>query len=117
MAHENAHLEHGHRFPPRDGRRRRSCGRCGHTPGWRRNAGRTRTPQRDVGSRQAVATAVARAALALGSQPCRLAMSGSSTMARVTALLEAVDMRSPVRFVTVAASGMAAGALVATAIQ
>jgi len=70
-----------------------------------------------VGSRQVVATAVARAALALGSQPYRLAMSGSSTMKRVNALLEPGDMRSPIRVVTVTVSGMAAGALVATAVQ
>ena len=71
-----------------------------------------------VRSRRVVATAVARAALATMPAPYRLAMSGSSTMARVTALLEPPDSRSPLGVSTVLLSaGMAGAALGATMVQ
>lgn len=121
MAHENAHLEHAHhRFLATIDvaaaiapflRPLRAHIRLA-TERWA-----DEDAAAEVGSRRLVATAVARAALALGSQPYRLAMNGSSTMKRVAALLEPGDMGSPVRVLTVAVSGMAAGAVVATAVQ
>lgn len=71
-----------------------------------------------VRSRRVVATAVARAALATAPQPYSLAISGSSTVARVTALLQPADSRSPLHVATVVVSAaMAAAALVATMVQ
>jgi hypothetical protein len=71
-----------------------------------------------VRSRRVVATAVARAALATVPQPYTMAMSGSSTVARVNALLLPASDHSRLRAVTVTLSAsMAAGALLATTVQ
>jgi len=71
-----------------------------------------------VCSRHVVATAVARAALATAPDAYSLGMSGSSTVARVSALLEPRVLRSPLRMVTaIGSSAMAAAALVATMVQ